>query len=459
MGAGAFSEEDTLVATSKIHQAMTRLGFSFMDAIVLVRYDISAETAYWSYDAETAEEHICVGPIIAAMDISSIEMVLRHEFLHRSTYHGFNERFADRQMLNIVQDVCINRLLYEAYPEKMEKLSLQVYPAEAKKTVIALADCTADPRMLCPELGQLWRYIWEKNDQGNFASLNPSALYYRLVELRALLMLEIPASLSLVFAEHKPFPSGTASSMDRALGEILKGIGDNLPGISDAGAMMNTYLSTEYHFNGDKVVSFFESLAVDRLFSETRTDLAEIVRELSYDPYILRPSRREITFMSLGYSGMLGYYHNIHTDIKPVRLKIIFYVDVSGSMEGYFAVVHHFLKAVFNVPLGIRIFDTSVREIPVEDYISGRFRVGGGTSFDRVVENLVADADVGAGVIFTDGQGSVEPVLQQQFRRSGKQLDVVYFVEPGTTMVQSPLDSLTTRKLVMPVRKAMRCDV
>src|SRR5262249_49173146 len=114
-----------------------------------------------------------------------IEIALRHELLHRSMYHGMGERFVDRQLSNLCLDICINRLLYEAYSEKMRKTATAVYPAESKTTPIALADCTAAPVKLPTRLGRLWMSIWHRLPDGKYAPLNPASLYFRLLRLRS----------------------------------------------------------------------------------------------------------------------------------------------------------------------------------------------------------------------------------------------------------------------------------
>lgn len=55
-------EIEHTVAEGKIRQALTRLGISFMDAMSIVSYDPSAETAYWAYNEDTGRNRICVGP-------------------------------------------------------------------------------------------------------------------------------------------------------------------------------------------------------------------------------------------------------------------------------------------------------------------------------------------------------------------------------------------------------------
>src|SRR5258706_7084438 len=159
------------------------LGLTFAECSGLVEFDADAETAFWKYNKETGVESIHVGPKVAALDQGTIEMVLRHEVLHRSLYHGFGEKYADRELCNLTLDVCINRLLYEAYPERMRKCAVEMYPPESKTTAIALADCSADVTRLPDELATLWQAIWHKLPDGSFSSLNPASLYFRLLRL------------------------------------------------------------------------------------------------------------------------------------------------------------------------------------------------------------------------------------------------------------------------------------
>lgn len=448
-------EIEHTVAEGKIRQALTRLGISFMDAMSIVSYDPSAETAYWAYNEDTGRNWICVGPAIAAMDISSIEMALRHEFLHRATYNGFNERFPDQQLLNIVEDVCINRLLYEAYPDKMEKLSRQVYTEESRKTVIALPDCTADPAALDPMKASLWRYIWERDERGQLPPLSPSSLYYRLVEIRQKLDIEIELTITIpVFAPHDSPPDSFSAAMESAIETVLSGVAGRLPGTSESGQMMNTFLNTTFQFDPAPIRNFLDKLNVEMVVSSARTDLVETIHRTFNAPYSIFPSRRGLTFLITGISDLIGLYNNTETLVQPQRLKLCFYVDVSGSMSDYFSMVHYFVKAVFDIPLAVRVFDTNIREISVTDYEAGNFAVGGGTDFDIVVQDLVNDDAVGAGLLFTDGEADVSKEHRKLLRDSGKPVFVVYFVsqDAGRKPPESALNELAARILVMPVK-------
>jgi|SRR6056297_2287776 len=453
---GEIPEIDPEVASGKIQQALTRLGIPFMDAMHLVEYKEDAGTAYWSYNQQTGEEKICVGPTIASLAISSIEMVLRHEFLHRSTYHGFHERFADAQLLNIVEDVCINRLLYEAYPDEMQKLSLLVYSQEAKKTIIALADCSAAPELLTEELEKLWNYIWQVDEFGEYSQLNPSSLYYRLLDLKGKSKIEISFNLGDlidILAEHaEQTEGGINDAVRKAAEKIISGIGGRLPGTSATGTMMNAYLNTSVQFDQEPIRRFLESIRVDRIVSKSRTDLMETVRYTMNSIISMFPTRKGMIYLTTGISDLMRIYNNQYTETMPKRLKLCYYIDVSGSMESYFRHVHHFVKAIFDIPLEVKVFDTTVTEVPEKDYRDGRFKVGGGTDFDVVMEDLIESDDIGAGLIFTDGQAPVSAEIAAKFKASGKKLFIVYFTQIGESRPRSDLDSFSESILHMPIR-------
>ena len=100
-----------LLGEQRIFRAVQRLGFGFADASNLVEFDPDADTAFWSYNHETGEERICIGPRVAALDIDGLEVILRHEILHRSMYHAFGERYTDAGLSNLTLDIGINRML------------------------------------------------------------------------------------------------------------------------------------------------------------------------------------------------------------------------------------------------------------------------------------------------------------------------------------------------------------
>jgi hypothetical protein len=437
-------------AQAKIRQAMTRLGISFLEALDIVAYDPDASTACWSYNHVTGQERICVGPEIAALDLDCIEMVLRHEFLHRSTYHGFRERFENAQLLNITEDICINRLLFESYPDAMHKLSMQVYSEEAKKTIIALPDCSADPTVLEADLAALWHQTWDQDRFGNSNLLNPTSLYYRLLEVLPRHETELSITIS-IFAEHGGHPEQLPDPLRNAIEQNIRQIGGRLPGLGSSGEMMNSYLGTAVHFSSKPLQDFLQSLEVESMVSDSRQDLVETIRYTLNDVIPLFPSRKGLTFITTGISDLLGLYNNQFQETRPIRLRLNFYVDISGSMSNYFGVIHQFIKALFDVPLAVRLFDERIHTVSAERFLAGQFSVGGGTDFNPVINDLLQDEEAGVGVVFTDGSADLDPDTIAAFEESWKRIFVVYFMDKGSRRSASVLDRLSTRSLDLEV--------
>jgi len=441
---------DKTHAASKIFQALTRLGLSFADSLGIVEYDPDANTAYWSYNPSTNIEKICVGPMISELDISSIEMVLRHEFLHRSTYHGFHERFADQQLLNIVEDICINRLLYEAYPDNMMKLSIQVYSDEAKKTVIALPDCSANPDILDPKLGALWRYIWKTGEFGEFSRLNPSSLYYQLVDLKSLIDLkQLLDLLPSVFADHSSHGQGNSLRMTGATEKVIEQLSKSLPQSSNTGDALNPFLSTSTQFGRNVVKDFIDTLRIDSLVTNSRNNLLETFKIVQNEPFQGFPSRTGMVLLSTGISEIFGIYQNIVTRTRPTQLRLCFYIDTSGSMAPHFASIYPFIKAVFDIPLEVKLFNTKLYSITVDSFLKGSFPIGGGTDFDLVIEDFVESEDVTDSILFTDGEGQISVKNQKQLRSSGKNLYVVLLVDNDQQVPQSDVSKAAKDTLIL----------
>jgi len=109
-----------------------------------------------------------------------------------------------------------------------------------------------------------------------------------------------------------------------------------------------------------------------------------------------------------------------------------------------------FVGALKEYPLRVRVFDTEVREADPADLAAGRVKGGGGTSFDAPIRDLVADRDLAAGVLFTDGEAAVGSESAAALKKSGKPLHVVYLVGKGRGFA-SPLDALASSSVVVAV--------
>lgn len=419
--------DDSLRAEAKLQRAASRLGLTFLQVRSLIVYDPQETTASWRYHRGSGKESIHVGPEVTSLELDSIEMVLRHEFLHRSTYHGFRERYENADLANIVQDVCINRLLCEAYPDKMRELSLSFYPAEAKRSVIALADCSADPAALPPNLADLWRTIWETDEHDAFRPLNPASLYYRLLRVGP----RIPQHL-LVYVRHgQPGDRGTGSAMPGTLRAaeqtVLEGIGHDAGSSSSTGRTMSEYFNVPVRMGADRLIAFLDRIEADRIASDLAQPLRDLVHYTMNQPFAGVPTPRGLTMIATGLSDIWQVYHNRITEERPRRLAIGMYIDVSGSMTDHFAAIHTLAKAVVTVPLVIRVFDVEVREVTPEQFLAGEFEVGGGTEFDPVVEDILDDDHIGSALILTDGNADLDPTLSRRLGESSKRVYLVHF--------------------------------
>lgn len=415
----------------RVRDAAGRLGLPFLGLVHLIEYDPEADTAFWAHNTQTGHESVHVGPTVAFMEIDDIEMVLRHEFLHRSTYNGFHERYPDHQLANIVEDICINRLLYESYPDKMRSLSEKIYPEEAKTTVIALADCSANPDLLEPDLAALWRHVWTPRADGTFPDLNPASLYYRLLDVKEAgrlndlgqLLAKIGHLRHASDLEGVPVSSRVASALPQVLGKLAEALGN----LSEFGRTLSEYLNVPVRLGTTEVTEFLSRIQADRLASDASTPIREFARHVQNQVYPGIPSRKGLTLLTTGLSEMILMYSNVVTETRPTKLALCMYVDVSGSMTEHLRYLHVFIKAVVQVPLKVKLFDTTVQEVEPEDVIAGNVRVGGGTDFNCVLQDLIEDDDVGSGVIFTDGGAGVSPGLADRVRQAGKLLYGVYF--------------------------------
>ena len=436
-----------LAARHRIHNAIIQMGLSFADCVHLIVYDTKVETACWSYNLSTGEESVRIGTQIASLSEDDIEMVIRHEFLHRSTYHGFHERFHDPDLCNIVQDICINRLLFEAYEEKMRHLSACVYPDETKTTVIALADCSAEPDILDRTLGDLWHHVWDRGEDGSFHPINPTSLYFRLVEIRA----SLPGLFTMVFTFGGEISSKAPvilveGPLKDAISAAIDEINRKLPAGSTLGRDISSFSVVPQMIGFSSIERFLKEI---RYTMEARAMNAALEAKPSWvrQAFPMFPSRRGILYKLLDLEKELGYY-NQQTEWHSEKLKLGFYVDVSGSMEEHYPVLVSFIRVFKAWPLKVYGFTETVREMNVADFIEGRIEGRGGTDFNAPILSFIGDPELIGGILFTDGQGDAEASTEESLRLSKKALFVVYFHRFGSEMPASRLDRMAERTSV-----------
>jgi hypothetical protein len=421
------------------------LGLTFAESALLVTYDPLAETAYWKFDRRTGQESIHVGAAIASLELDCLLIALRHEILHRSIYHGWNERFQDPAAANLALDVCINRLLYEAYPESMRKASLAIYPPNKKENLASLADCTAGEFPLDPAIRRIWESAWVPDAAGHLPSINPSSLYY---EIRSLLK-RSDRGTACPIGDHQSeqndgLPKIPSPVVTKAAQKVGDAVARRLPARSGTGESLAEYSVIPTTINGSVLQDFIQRLRIQRVVSDVATKLIEpFQRRTRLDPYPMFPTRLGLIYRALGITEITGLYWNQETAISGGQFALGIYVDVSGSMERHYPVVATIVDQLHEYALRIKVFDDRVRDAELEELRRGRIRGGGGTSFDAVLRDLADTKEIVAGIMVTDGEGEASSDAIHAFRVSAKRLYVVVLGDPSKGIPPSLESSVT----------------
>jgi len=434
-------------AEQKLRLALGRLGLGFAHAANFVSFDPDAESAYWRFDHQSGEEQICIGPSVALLDVEAVEVVLRHELLHRSMYHGFRERYTNHELSNLTLDICINRLLYAAYPAAMRRASAALYPEDSKTTPIALADCTAQASRLPDALRELWRSIWHRSGPSG-TSLNPSSLYYQLMRIGA--ATGIPAWYSVRFTV---VGTEIGPLTQRAIDHALRDLTARLPRGSRLAAGLSEFTASPVEIGADQAEAFVRAM---RLRTAIRAAAGAVTEHLTasaqVQPFPLFPTRLGTVYRAVGLSAATGLYWNRGTLATGGRLALGIYVDVSGSMQQHYPVVVSLVDALKEYPLRIRAFTTTVFDVELDAFTTGTITGGGGTDFDAPVRDLVRDRDVVAGLLITDGEARLSADVGRSLARHGKRLFVIYLRERRRHRQASadPLAAYATATIELP---------
>ena len=416
----------TIDAEQKINAALSALGLTFAEGFRIVRYNPEVRTAHWKYFTSTGEEVIELGDRIINLPVVQIEMVLRHEFLHRCVFHGFGEQFDDPQISNIALDICINRLLFEAFPDSMRDLSVSFYPEESKTTILALADCSANPELLNDDIKSLWKFIWTPTSDGSYRILNPASIYFKLLKLHTeYYILLNPFS---DFSEADPgIYKNIPARIVRAGSKIFQGISRRFPKGSSGGEGLDQYSVIPHQLGISDVESFIRRMNVKRVASKLATRIKEpLQRSVIMQPYPMFPTRLGYIYQIFGITDTLRLFWNKDVSSIGMRMAIGMYFDVSGSMLEHFPVISGFVDALKEYPIRMHTFDRVVKKIDVEDVIKGKITGGGGTDFNCVFYDFINDQDLAAAVVFTDGFGDLSDSSIRNLRVSKKNLYVVF---------------------------------
>ena len=193
---------------SRLLSVYNSLGISHLDALNITDITKSVEIACWG---SGEKEYIFINPYMIFQPKYRTAFILTHECMHRALYRG-RDYLKDKELLNVVLDICINRILSATHTGKPSKQWIKfcqwIYPEESKKNVIALCRADLDDNDLLmlnrinPVYAQIWRELYEPEkgkitliDKGTgkrrfrqingmlsfkLKDLNPDDLYFRL---------------------------------------------------------------------------------------------------------------------------------------------------------------------------------------------------------------------------------------------------------------------------------------
>jgi|SRR5688572_18013653 len=250
-------------------------------------------------------------------------------------FHGFGEQHAHHEIANLTLDICINRLLFEAYPDRMRKTSLAMYPEESKTTPIALADCSADPLKLPHELSEMWQSIWNRSaEDGSYPPLNPPSIYFRLLRL---LQIGVIQEFQLFCKMGHDLPKKPGDRTGRLVKTVAKQVNERLPRGSDLGRAMSEFNVVPVSIGTSDVENFLERMRVRKLIDQTAQKvLAPLMREIRVQPFPAFPTRLGLVYRLCGISDAMALYWNREVSNTGARMAVGIYVDVSGSMVPFF---------------------------------------------------------------------------------------------------------------------------
>lgn len=452
----------------KLARVFKKLGTGFAEGFDLVKVTDKIPTACWGIN-KLGHEFVYINPGLCLMlNVSEITQVMRHEFLHRSFYSGFSEKFKNHVLSNVVLDVTVNKILYLADPEAMRGLSSKIYPPESHSTIVALANCCAVQEKMDSKLQALYSKIWN-NDR----IPNPSSLYYKLLKYLTAAgysQKQIENSSPWgkpIFSgfpeedgprQKDPLQDGTEqkdtrqdeSGQERAekeepiedrskilggdgtlarkgrdtLDDIWGGAGSKPGGLDD---VISKYGDPRLKKSRDEIDDFIgrQRFLGELTRAANRLESA-LIPGSRIQPFPMELSRLGISYMVTGISDVLKIYFNRPRETFNVRVAV--YVDSSGSMYGYLPSVLWILDQLDRIDMDFYYFDVDVYSSSRDDLANRRVLGGGGTDFSAPVNHFaLAGAELSSAIIFTDGFAEISDTAVENLLLSGKELYTVFF--------------------------------
>lgn len=199
----------------RITSVFGRLGVQLTDALNITHVTTAVDTACWGIGDKESDEFIFINPYLVAQRKTFVTYIVQHEVMHRALYRG-RRHLKDKDLLNVVLDACIHRVLASTgagKPSKSWRRFCQwFYTEESKKTVLAICNASLsedDLRQLGkvnPEYVRIWKELYGTYSRDDFEQVpmagsgrmrkkrlagqyvrtikdtNPDDLYFRLVD-------------------------------------------------------------------------------------------------------------------------------------------------------------------------------------------------------------------------------------------------------------------------------------
>ena len=349
----------------------------------------------------------------------------------------------------------------------MDNLCTVIYKRASLKKVAVLANCHVEPDRIDPEFAPLWRDIWTTFRRPN---VNPVSLYYRLQEWGNLAECQRCRKEVWPIARYRPEyadPHDPLRTKAASLSELPARPSAKLASLSETTLKQFAKASSQAHALAEYLVEFsviplpigtqdiehfIRRIRVRRVADATAAKVTEPYQHVSrFQVYPLFPSRLGILYTLCGISDVWKLHHNRDVTNEGARMRIGLYVDVSGSMSGYYREIASFIEALKEYPLALRIFDTRVREVDIAQFMQGNIQGGGGTDFNPPILDFVETPEMEAGVLFTDGVATVSEDTGRRLRQSHKRLYVVY-IRKTASIPDSSLNQYTQESITLCIR-------
>ncbi len=446
----------------KLNSVFSKLGLSYLECIRLISFDEDVDVACWIYNQANKQEMIHLNPLIIDNYTPEVlEMVLRHEILHRAFYNGFKYQFENETLSNIVLDIVINKILHTAYEDYSEPM-FKLYPEESLKTPVVLCIANVPPKSIQNDkIRALYKEIWISKDIPN-----PESLYYKLIDLNR----ELPELKDTLRNPKNPFrspqvnrygiaykewrPSVVDELNQRLEQNIVNEIDNKLKYYDRAKVLKNYYIDLN-KFNTNPLKDFVRNIKhlrkLSKVVNNVKKDLTQGTRLQVYPMFL---SRLGIIYNAMGLNDVLPLYWNKSTDTTSGnKYKIALYVDLSESMKDYLGYIRWMVKQLSEFPFSqghsnnnCYGFNMMVYDINLNDIVDGNFKGGGGTDFNAPITHfLTLNDSSNVGLMFTDGLSSITEATKEDFKKKRKLfLYTIYFSKSNTT-IKSALDEISQK--------------